>query len=83
MCYLRLNACSYNWLLLFQFMLGLYTFQSALLEKNSLEVRLAKVNDLLSKQNNQRDLPGENNQVSMELRSAYHFSFLGFLHVND
>ncbi|KMT08684.1 hypothetical protein BVRB_6g139580 [Beta vulgaris subsp. vulgaris] len=36
--------------------------QSALLEKNSLEVRLAKVNDLLSKQNNQRDLPGENNQ---------------------
>ncbi|XP_057544275.1 kinesin-like protein KIN-14E [Amaranthus tricolor] len=37
--------------------------QSALLEKNSLEVRLGKLSDLLSEQNSKMDLPGSNNQV--------------------
>uniref|UniRef100_A0A803LMS8 Kinesin-like calmodulin-binding protein n=2 Tax=Chenopodium quinoa TaxID=63459 RepID=A0A803LMS8_CHEQI len=37
-------------------------FQSAVMEKNSLEMKLAKLNDTLSEQNAQQDLPGANNQ---------------------
>lgn len=70
------RLCCCNLTLLLHFIIGHFTFQSALLEKNSLEVRLGKLNDLLSEQNSKMDLPGSNNQVNEKLGSecsSYHF----------
>lgn len=68
---LHLTVCRCNELLLLHLLIRYCTFQSALLEKNSLEVRLAKLNDQLSEQNAKRDFPGTNNQVNRKLDLYY------------
>jgi len=39
-------------------------FQAAAMEKNNLEIRLAKLNDMLSEQNAKRDLSCANDEVN-------------------
>lgn len=42
--------------------------QATLLEKNSMEVRVVKLNELLSEHNTKKDLPGANNEVLHKLQ---------------